>query len=358
MARPFSISLLTTLVVISEAATRLKVKHYDGPKFCHKAERVFPGDWVKFHYIASIDNSSKTGVPGTETDNSYKRHHPMELEMGAHFLIEGLDHTLVGLCKGAKANLTIPPQFAWGSQDLGPDVPAGATYNFDVHVLSISRRHRHPDVNVFDELDTDNDGKVSREEHEQIHPHIHPDSHGHFDSQDKNGDGFIDWHETDDMHKHFDHSWDILEHYPPHLEDHDHDVSLESGPPKMPYHKMDLNKVHAEEYDKHMHPHKNIHWNRAKLEQFQDGEGHTGPHPGGDPQSGFRMNHPANPQGSDSMEMAHDSDQMVPDSDPMAPDSDPGAPGSPVDLGDLSHEPFASSEDELQQNLHGSVQEL
>ena len=37
------------------------------------------------------------------------------------------DEGIVGLCKGAKATLVIPPEMGYGARGAGRDIPGGAT---------------------------------------------------------------------------------------------------------------------------------------------------------------------------------------------------------------------------------------
>merc|ERR1712185_751036 len=69
---------------------------------------------------------------------------------------------LMGLCKGAKATLVIPPELGYGTNGGGALIPGGATLHFDVEVVEIGVKP--PPPNVFAQLDVDKDGYLTVEE--------------------------------------------------------------------------------------------------------------------------------------------------------------------------------------------------
>jgi FKBP-type peptidyl-prolyl cis-trans isomerase 2 len=176
------------------AANELKVTQYEGPTECGDADKVKKGDQLGMHYTGTIDASSKTGTPGKQFDSSRGRS-IFETKIGVGQVIPGWDEGLIGLCKGAKATLVIPPHKGYGDSGAGGDIPGGATLNFDVEVVSVAEGK--PEPNLFVELDTDKDSKLTQEEvlayfKKQGRDQL-PD--GLFESEDKNKDGHIDWDE-------------------------------------------------------------------------------------------------------------------------------------------------------------------
>ena len=55
------------------------------------------------------------------------------------FLLQGWDTGAVGMKKGGKRFLVIPPNLAYGSQGMGNKVPPNSTLLFEVEVVRVSR---------------------------------------------------------------------------------------------------------------------------------------------------------------------------------------------------------------------------
>jgi len=172
----------------------LVVKQYEGPTECEDADTVKKGDQLGMHYTGTIDASSKTGTPGKQFDSSRGRG-VFDTKIGVGQVIQGWDQGLIGLCKGAKATLVVPPEMGYGAGGAGGDIPGGATLNFDVEVMSITEGP--PEPNLFMELDTDKDGKLTKEE---VLAHFKKNGRdelpdGLWEGEDKNKDGHIEWEE-------------------------------------------------------------------------------------------------------------------------------------------------------------------
>lgn len=153
------------------------------------------GDSLGMHYTGTIDASSKTGTPGKKFDSSRDRGQVFETKIGVGQVIQGWDKGLIGLCKGAKATLVIPPEMGYGDSGAGADIPGGATLNFDVEVVSIF--DAPPEPNLFEELDTDKDSRLTKEE---VLAHFVKQGMQElpgelWSSEDKDQDDFISWEE-------------------------------------------------------------------------------------------------------------------------------------------------------------------
>ncbi|CAE7528443.1 FKBP3 [Symbiodinium microadriaticum] len=148
------------------------------------------------HYTGTIDESSATGVKGKQFDSSIPRGQTFDFQLGAGRVIKGWDEGLVGLCKGAKATLIVPPEEGYGDRGAGGEIPGGATLRFDVEVVDFGG-DAPPEPNLFKELDTSGDGKLSKDEVlaffvSQGKNELPP---GLWESEDKNKDGFLSWDE-------------------------------------------------------------------------------------------------------------------------------------------------------------------
>ena len=101
------------------SAAELVVDVYDGVKECEDSEKVKSGDHVSMHYTGTIDESSETGEKGSKFDSSHDRDQTIDIQIGMGQVIQGWDEGIVGLCKGAKANLIIPPDMGYGEGTFG-----------------------------------------------------------------------------------------------------------------------------------------------------------------------------------------------------------------------------------------------
>merc|ERR1712086_1235654 len=189
-----SLGLLALPLVVHSADT-VQVTVYEGPKECEDVDKVVAGKYLSMHYTGTIDASSAAGEPGKQFDSSRNREGTFDFPIGQGQVIKGWDEGLLGLCKGAKATLVIPPEMGYGDSGAGADIPGGATLHFDIEVVSIADE-APPETNLFLVLDTNKDKKLSQEEilvffkkQGQEMPE------GLFGNGDKDGDGFVSWEE-------------------------------------------------------------------------------------------------------------------------------------------------------------------
>ncbi len=120
--------LLTLAALAAPAlAAELSVKVYEGPTECEESDKVKSGDYLEMHYTGTIDESSETGEKGKKFDSSRDRGQTFDVQIGIGRVIKGWDDGIVGLCKGAKAVLVIPPEMGYGETGAGNDIPGGAT---------------------------------------------------------------------------------------------------------------------------------------------------------------------------------------------------------------------------------------
>lgn len=191
-------ALFTALVATPAsvfAATELKVTVYEGPTECEASDKVKSGDFLSMHYTGTIDESSETGEKGSKFDSSRDRDSTFDFQIGQGRVIKGWDEGIVGLCKGAKATLVIPPDMGYGESGAGGAIPGGATLNFDVEVVDISDK-APPGPNYFAMIDTNKDGVLDKEEIEAYFKQMGmevPDAL--WEQEDHDKDGKISWDE-------------------------------------------------------------------------------------------------------------------------------------------------------------------
>ena len=87
-----------------------------------------PSDTVLTHYEGSLDD-------GSVFDSSYKRGEP--ISFGLNQVISGWTEILQHMVEGDKWEVRIPPQLAYGDQEL-PNIPAGSTLTFIIELLGIN----------------------------------------------------------------------------------------------------------------------------------------------------------------------------------------------------------------------------
>ncbi len=90
-----------------------------------------PGDTVTVKYVG-VNFSN-----GQEFDASWDSGATFPLQLGAGMVIEGWDKGLVGIRKGGRRMLTIPPEMGYGAEGYPPDIPPNETLVFVVDAVSI-----------------------------------------------------------------------------------------------------------------------------------------------------------------------------------------------------------------------------
>lgn len=87
------------------------------------------GTDIAVHYIGRLTD-------GTVFDSSLDRGVPFIFTLGVGQVIRGWDEGLVGMRVGGRRLLTIPPEYAYGDQEVGP-IPANSTLIFEVELLGV-----------------------------------------------------------------------------------------------------------------------------------------------------------------------------------------------------------------------------
>mgnify|MGYP000849661544 CR=1 FL=1 len=89
---------------------------------------VKQGDLVTVHYILSLSD-------GTVLQNSKDFGQPFQFVLGAGQVIKGWEQGFDGMKVGGTRTMTIPPELAYGSAQVGP-IPPNSTLVFTVELLS------------------------------------------------------------------------------------------------------------------------------------------------------------------------------------------------------------------------------
>jgi len=88
------------------------------------------GKTIEVHYTGTLTN-------GKKFDSSLDRGQPFAFKLGAGQVIKGWDQGIEGMKVGGKRKLTIPPDLAYGNQQVGP-IPANSTLIFEVELLKVN----------------------------------------------------------------------------------------------------------------------------------------------------------------------------------------------------------------------------
>ncbi|KAI1285738.1 Peptidyl-prolyl cis-trans isomerase FKBP14 [Halotydeus destructor] len=175
----FKLSLLLTLVALVfadvEDVDELKIETVFKPDTCDRQTKK--GDQLSMHYTGTL-------LDGTEFDSSRGRGEPFRFQLGIGQVIKGWDTGLIGMCIGEKRVLTIPSKLAYGESGAGDKIPANAGLKFDVECVDIEEGSAP--VNVFSEIDANQDNQISREEvSEYLRKQIPAEAAGEMPDQDK-----------------------------------------------------------------------------------------------------------------------------------------------------------------------------
>jgi FK506-binding protein 4/5 len=87
------------------------------------------GSQVEVHYVGTL-------LDGTEFDSSRGRGTPFSFKLGQGQVIKGWDEGVATMKMGEKAILTCAPEYAYGAAGSPPKIPANATLQFEVELLS------------------------------------------------------------------------------------------------------------------------------------------------------------------------------------------------------------------------------
>jgi FKBP-type peptidyl-prolyl cis-trans isomerase FklB len=98
-----------------------------------------------------------TLIEGTEFDSSYKRGQPATFPLNG--VIKGWTEGLQLMKTGAKYQFVIPADLAYGSRQMGPDIPPNSTLIFEVELKSVQTAAGSPSPPPAGEKEKDKEEK-------------------------------------------------------------------------------------------------------------------------------------------------------------------------------------------------------
>jgi len=138
----------------NEVLPELKIEVLSKPEECDRPSAK--GDMLTMHYKGTLE------ADGQEFDSSYSRSEPFKFQLGIGQVIKGWDQGLLDMCPTEKRKLTIPSHLGYGDSGAGDRIPPKATLVFEVECLKVE--DGPTPVNVFKDIDTNDDNQLSREE--------------------------------------------------------------------------------------------------------------------------------------------------------------------------------------------------
>jgi FKBP-type peptidyl-prolyl cis-trans isomerase len=94
------------------------------------------GNTVEVHYTGWLYDKE---TRGKKFDSSVDRGAPFSFKLGAGNVIKGWDEGVQGMKVGGKRELIIPAALGYGDRGAGGVIPPGATLDFEVELLKISK---------------------------------------------------------------------------------------------------------------------------------------------------------------------------------------------------------------------------
>ena len=85
--------------------------------------RIKAGDTVRLHYTGRLSNGQIFDTSDAQTAEAHgvlidgRRYEPLSVQVGTGTIIQGLDHSLIGMEEGEAKEVTIPPDEAYGHKD-------------------------------------------------------------------------------------------------------------------------------------------------------------------------------------------------------------------------------------------------
>lgn len=112
-------------------------------------KKPFPGQTATVHYTGYLlENNDTVGKKlydqeikykvGKKFDSSVDRNQPFQFRVGVGHVIKGWDISVADMNVGEKRIVILPPNHAYGSQQVGHIIKSNSTLIFEIELLAIS----------------------------------------------------------------------------------------------------------------------------------------------------------------------------------------------------------------------------
>jgi FKBP-type peptidyl-prolyl cis-trans isomerase len=98
---------------------------------------ALPGRRVVVHYTGWLYDDSKPDKKGSKFDSSRDSGRSFDFRLGRGEVIRGWDEGVAGMKVGGRRTLILPPDYGYGAQGAGADIPPNSTLVFDVELLDV-----------------------------------------------------------------------------------------------------------------------------------------------------------------------------------------------------------------------------
>ena len=121
-------------VAVATASPSVDVVYRAGATECGPEDLIKNQTTVSIHYTVTMPHiDSGRVIDSTREEVPGGRGQPLTLVVGLRLVLPGLDQGLIGLCKGAQVDLTVPPELAYGEKGLREQTRDPATGNLTAY---------------------------------------------------------------------------------------------------------------------------------------------------------------------------------------------------------------------------------
>jgi len=123
---------LTNSIISSTTTMQTESQFIIEDEVVGTGDMAVAGDNVTVNYVGTLLDGTVFDASKNHGDGTFT------FPLGAGRVIQGWDQGVAGMKIGGKRKLTIPPELAYGNQQMG-SIPANSTLIFEVELLGINK---------------------------------------------------------------------------------------------------------------------------------------------------------------------------------------------------------------------------